>query len=310
MKIKNEYIEIKIGDKKFTKNNMILDTYLNKIFNSQIHAEHDESLLSYCYIKFDEPIDNINYESDIDPKDYFDIILISIKNYYPVIKTSNNTIRLIYKFNTQSFMYHNGNSWVGQGGSNFNIFIGKKITALGFGSYNNLYAFLDTRNMNMIINQSENIQITRADLIQSDGIVKDYDYPLHLVQDVLNRTAVGREDKKYAQLYSIGFGNVAGLMEEEYLIYDVVTDGDNNSITFTLNRNKKIGHYPSDNLQLGFYPTKDNSKYLILKYRLYKKELDSSSNNYIINYLDKYYTMNMKNENFGKLQIKLKIERM
>ena len=309
MKIKNEYIEIKKGNKFFTKRNMILDTYLHQIFNSQIAIDHDTTTISYCYVKFDTPLENINYNSEVDPTDYFDVILWSFRSVAPVIKTSNNLIKLIYKFSTQNFrMYYNGESWLTPNDKKFNMFAGRKVTAIGFGSYNKLFAYLDTSNMNIIINENENLQITRVDSIQSDGIVKDYDYPLHLAQDVINKTVVGRENKLYAQLYSIGFGNIAGYMEEEYLIGDVTTGRDNNSITLEVNRTKKVGHYPSENLHLGFYPTIDNSKLLIFKYRLYQRELRNGQ--YVTVYLDKYYTMNMPNENSGDLQIKLSIERM
>lgn len=309
MKIKNEYIEIKKGNKVFTKRNMILDVYLHQIFNSQIDDEHDTSTIGYCFIKFDEPIGSITYESDVDPKDYFDVVLYSIKNYNPIVKTSSNVVKLIYKYNSDlNFLYNNGTSWVGKGMNTFNMFAGRRITALGFGTYNKLFAFLDTRNMNIVVNRNESVQISRVDSIQSDGIVVGYEYPLHLIQDAVNQTALGRQNKICAQLYSIGFGNVMGLMEEEYLIDDVTTTSDNNSITFNVNRTKKVGHYPSKNLQLGFYPTMDNSKYLIFKYRLYRRILVDDE--YITNYLDEYYTMNMANENFGNLQIKLEIERM
>ena len=309
MKIKNEYIEIKKGNKIFTKRNMILDVYLNQIFNSQIDDDHDTTTISYCYIKFDTPLENINYNSEIDPKNYFDVMLWSFRSVAPVIKTSNNIIKLIYKFSTQNFrMYYNGTSWVNPDNKTFNMFAGRKVTAIGFGSYNKLFAFLDTSNMNIIINENEILQITRADSIQSNGISKGYDYPLHLAQDVINKTVLGRENKLYAQLYSIGFGNVMGLMEEERLISNLIYNRTNTSISFLLTRQKKVGHYPSENLQLGFYPTIDNSKYLIFKYRLYKREL--INNQYVTTYLDKYYTMNMQNENFGNLRIKLEIERM
>lgn len=309
MKIKNEYIEIKKGDKKFTKKNKILDVYLHQLFDSQMNDEHDTTTISYCFIKFDNPLEGIDYDSEVDPKDYFDVILWSFRTVAPIIKTSDNIIKLIYKFSTQNFrMFYDGSSWVSPNDKTFNMFAGKQITAIGFGSYNKLFAYLDTSNMNIIINQDENLEITRADSIQSDGIVKGYDYPLHLAQDVINKTIIGRENKICAQLYSVGFGNVMGLMEEEYLLSNFIHWTTDTAVEFLLTRRKKIGHYPSENLQLGFYPTMDNSKYLIFKYRLYKRELVGST--YMTTYLNKYYTMNMANTDFDGLNVKLKIERM
>lgn len=153
--------------------------------------------------------------------------------------------------------------------------------------------------------KKKKMQITRCDLYQSDGVVKGFEYPLHLVNDLARYNNHGSESTK-AQLYSICFGNVTGLIEEEHLVDDVKISQDDTSITFAINRVKTLGHYPSEDLQLGFYPTYDNSKYLIFKYRLYK--IDESNNN--VEYLDKYYTMSVKNEDYNNLNIKIKIERL
>ena len=314
MKVKNEYVEIKIGNKVYTKQNMILNSYLKAIFEAQIDTEHDNSNLGFCYLKLDIPLENIDYDSQINADD-FDIQLFG-KEKSSII-TTESLIKVIYNFNDSYYFYKNKDGTQGAViGGNLNIFSGRKITGIGFGINGKCYAYLDTTNMNIIINRNEQFRISRLDVFSSDGIVKNLDYPLHLINDIAKKDAryvyidnIGYEECTMGQLYSVGFGNTAGYMEEEYLINDVETDIDDNSITFNVDRTKKVGHYPSENLHLGFYPTIDNSKYLMFKYRLYRRYYNNNTEQFVITYLDKYYTMNKKNEDFGNVDIKLKIER-
>lgn len=322
MKIKNEYIQIKNGDKTYTKKNTLLDRFLQRIFNSQINLEHSSAEINACYLKFDIPLeyDDINNVT----KNDFDVKLhggtssgTSSRNNFDFMSEKNkNLVKITYNYNPFS------SSWFSYKGglyeaNEFEMFIGKRITAIAFGSaVGVLFAIVDTNNMNIYIDNNESFEITRVDLYQSDGVVSGFDYPLHLVNDSAHyeqKYGNNMEEVTMAQLYSVGFGNSLGLMEEEYLIDDVEVDRDNYSITFDVSRTKKIGHYPSENLHFPFYPTMDNSKYLIFKYRLYKKitNIDTSGETtFDYEYLDKYYTMNMANEDFGNLNVKLKIERL
>lgn len=315
MKISNKYVEIKQGKKIHRKHNMILNEYLKYIFNSQINTEHDLSSITRCYLKLDTPIENVDYNSELDGLLDFDIFIYP--SYNANFVANKKTITVTYKFDDSRFAY-NGSYYTGK---NFDDFNGRKITAIGFGTNRKCFTFLDTSNMNIIINSKEDFIITRVDNIQSSGIANGIEYPLHLINDSARREEVTKEidvegrtitvkESTMAELYSIGFGNTNGLMEEEYLISDVEIERDETSITFNVQRDKKTGHYPSENLDLGFYPTMDNSKYLLFKYRLYRRYKNDFSDEYVINYLDKYYTMNMANEDFGNLNVKLKIERL
>lgn len=304
MKIKNEYVEIKIGNKIYKKQNMILNTYLYRLFNSQISTSALSSNINRCYIKLDTPIENVDYDTELNGNTDFDIILIpAVRNekIASIVSSSSNYVKLKYSFNDNVFKYNNKTYY----SDDFSMFNKRKITAIGFGNGYNCFAFLDTNNMNIVINGNEKTIITRVDNFMSDGSSKDFDYPFHLIQDAIYYDLDdSRDEFTKAQLYSIGFGNTSGYMEEEYLINNVETSVDDNSITLNVNRTKKIGHYPSEDLHFPFYPTKDNSKYMIFKYRLYR-----SINNQLFVYLDKYYTMSKKNENFGNLEIKLSLER-
>ena len=317
MKISNEYVEIKKGNKIYRKQNMILNTYLKAIFKSQLDNQYDEAKISSCYIKLDTPIENVDYDSEL-TRDDFDIFIYPSGNLTTNITTAKNTIKIMYNFKDMMFSYKKSDGTYGSS-SSFNIFAGRKITAIAFGM-DVCYTFLDTSNMNIIINSGENFVFTRVDNIISDGVPFGIEYPLHLINDIAKRDMEWKEidiggrtinvqETTRAELYSVGFGNKAGYMEEEYLIDNVETSRDDYSITFNVNRTKKIGHYPSEDLHFTFYPTMDNSKYLIFKYRLYRRYYNEFNDEYTITYLDQYYTMNKPNENFGNLEVKLKIER-
>lgn len=319
MKIGNEYVEIKKGNKVYRKQNMILNTYLKKLFASQVDTEHESSEIAFCYIKLDTPLE-VDYDSELTYND-FDIRLFPSGNLTTNIISTKNSIKISYNFITQLVVYKKEDgTWTTISGGNFNIFAGRKITGVAFstgGTGAKCLTYLDTNNMDIIIDNNEEFRFTRVDNIISDGNCKELDYPLHLINDVAKKDSstvfignLSYEEVTMAQLYSIGFGNTEGLMEEEYLINNVETDRDDYSITFDLSRTKKLGHYPSEDLQLGFYPTMDNSKYIIFKYKLYRRYYNSESQQYVITNLNKYYTMNKLNENFGNLKIKLKIERL
>lgn len=320
MKIKNEYVQIKNGDRTYTKKNTLLDRFLQRIFNSQINLEHNSAEINACYLKFDIPLeyDDINNVT----KNDFDVELYggtssgtSSRNNFDFMSEKNkNSVKITYNYNpfSSSLFSYKGRLYEA---NEFKMFIGKRITAIAFGS-GVLFAIVDTNNMNIYIDNNESFEITRVDLYQSDGVVSGFDYPLHLVNDSAHyeqKYGNNMEEVTMAQLYSVGFGNSLGLMEQEHLINDVLNELGDTYIYLNVNRKRQLGHYPSENLQLGFYPTSDNSKYLIFKYRLYKKitNIDTLGETTIdYEYLDQYYTMSKLNKDFGNLQIKLKIERL
>lgn len=314
MIVKNNYVKIQTGDKIYVRKNMILDTYIYRLFDSQLNTSHLPTQILSCYIKLDTPIEDVDYDTVLTEND-FDITFYGgtteeyqgQNKFKKMSEQNKNNIKITYLFSNEGLFYAKGQNYYS---NDFAMFNGRKITAIGFGYVGTVFAFLDTTNMNIIINGNEGLNVTREDIFQSDGICKGFDFPLHLVNDsayydftpILHTSLM-----KKAQLYSIGFGNTLGLMEEEYLIDDVEIERNNNSITFNVEREEKIGHYPSEDLHLGFYPTIDNSKYLIFKYRIYWYSTTAEG---LYQYTDDYYTMNVPNTEFGDLNIKLKIERL
>lgn len=316
MKIKNEYIQVKIGNKTFTKRNMILDKFIKRVFDAQMDLEHSTAEIINCYLKLDTPIGDIAYDTNV-PYSTFDITFwggttktsTGVDNFGKMSQLTSNSAKIIYNFDARPWFEYQNDYYAP---NDFIMFAGRKITAIGFGNFTDIFAVVDTNDMNIYIDGNENLSITRVDLYQSDGVVKGFDYPLHLVNDMAHYND-NFDERTYAQLYSVGFGNVLGLMEQEYLIGDVTKERGNTYIILNAYRRKQLGHYPSENLQLGFYPTLDNSKYLIFKYRLYKKIKTINQNNEVeitYEYLDEYYTMSMPNEIFGNIDIKLEIERL
>lgn len=320
MKVKNEYVQVKIGDKTYTKKNTLLDRFLERIFKSQIDLQHNSAEITTCYIKLDTPLEYVDINNVV--KSDFDIELYggtssgtsSRNNFEFMAEKNKNSVKITYNYNPySSTMFEYNNEYYES--SQFEMFIGRKITAIGFGS-GVLFAIVDTSNMGIYIDSNEIFQITRVDLYQSDGVVKGLDFPLHLVNDNAHYNITYNDnimEETRAQLYSVGFGNIIGSMEEEHLINDVLDETGDTYINLNVNREKKLGHYPSEDLQLGFYPTLDNSKYLIFKYRLYKEitifdTYGETTTTY--EYLDEYYTMSMPNETFGDINVKLKIERL
>lgn len=303
MKIKNEYIKIEVNNKTYIKKNMILNKYLNKIFQSQINPSFSlYANIRSCGLKLDTPLENISYDSELSFND-FDVSITtdtsSIEResqIYERNSTKNNdSIIVSYRFASDgNFQYKEYGSWHNGKQNEFSMFNGRKITNIGFGS-SGVYAVVDVSDLNIVLNGNEKLIISRVDLYQSDGICKGFDYPLHLV----NFTAKYKPNSidnscQVAQLYSIGLGNVPGVIVNEHIIdyesEDVII-GDNN-ITINFDDDIKESIYPSENIfpSDSLYMKDDNTKYVILKYRMLR--IESVHNTKI--YLNEYYTMSYK----------------
>lgn len=317
MKVENKYVEIKVGNKTFIRKNMLMDIYLERIFNSQLDIDHDTSAIDSCFIKFDKDMGSVYPNNELNYQDFDVIFLNSTKDivvgenrFEKMSETNKNNIKIIYRFNNEGIYYSNNEY---RTMNDFEVFNNHKITAIAFGNGTDIFAFLDTSNMNIVVNPSEEISITRVDVFKSDGICKGFDYPLHLVNDSAHYDTEYQQISEYetltietrSQLYSVGFGSYEGVMEEEYLIDNLPYSRSYFDITFDIIHERKHGIGPSNNLRLGFYPKKDTSKYVILKYRLYRHYSDNTNE-----YLDEYYTMNYKNNKRLIMNINLKIERL
>ena len=316
MRIGNDYVQIKIGNKTYTKKNMILNTMLNNVFENQISPSIFNSVeINYCGIKFDTPLENLSYDSELEKED-FDIYLTTPQRFVQTNEKifkknsvcSNDSVKINYNFSNDGLFIIDD---IPHDPDELQMFVGRKITAIGFGDGYTFLAVADVSKLNIILNENEILEIYRTDTYQSDAKCIGFEYPLHLVNGNAYYDAKQENSVyKVAQLYSIGLGNKEGLIESENVInVNDETLGDN-YITIDFSETIKVGHYPSETLFPGFYPTMDNSKYLILKYRLCT--LDNVDN---LTPLDEYYTMSYKYdlsqyENETKdISFTLKIER-
>jgi len=313
MKIKNEYVEIKTGKKRYIKQNMILDIYLKRLFDMQYKTNHDTTMINACFLNFTEPID-VQYDSILTEND-FDVIMTNISDndkYFKKISILNkNTIKLKYVFDDTSSFYKDHSYGTK---SVLYDYINIPLYGIGFGYLDPndngiVFAYLDTSNMNIIINAEESLSVSRLDILQSDGMIKGYDFPLHLVNDsaFYEMRYEGLRNKwvKKAILtniyYGTYYGNVEGLP-----ITPTSIELEDNSVTYHVSRIKQEGRILGQDLTLPFTLLPDNSKTIVLQYDIYEQLTDDYSS--IIATDEKYY-MVYNNEDEGNLKIKLSIER-
>ena len=256
MKIKNDCIEIKIGNKKYEFKNLILDTYLQKFVHSQL-APSDDNVrlrrnLKTIGIKFDEPIKDINEKSKINILES-DIVTYSA-SLFETVEGAEKTIYVDYRYNIPYSTVGSNAYYIDIDKLNIEEdvaiyslekFKGKKIVQIFFASYwiglndNPLYidAILDVSNFDMYVQENQDIYITRKDTISTDALFYTNDnklikYPEHLspikVLDIFNQGEISFEyeegsyigikaHKAYSQLYSIGFSNSINKIEKEFI---------------------------------------------------------------------------------------------
>lgn len=341
MKIKNEYIKIKQGDKEITLNNYIYDDYLSLFSTTQYDNGQDAEDLYYkqqekefynCFVRFDEPLEDITNAQITD----FEVFGYRTKTNFIKIK---NGVSVIYNYFFNAFYdIYNPDELI-----NKEEYYNRKITALGFGRNGKIYACLDVSNYEIYVLEDENLAITRKDNILSEANCYEYDFPVHLSplgdfeNALYNETSLEFENK-YAKLYSVGFAKTAGVMSEEYIIgQDIdIKVIDDTKFSFNLKKGEDISLYPRNDLYTGndiyplplyvqheFYPQNDlyasndlypsdsNYKYIVYKFRLYTIHWLGSniSDGLEIQELDEYYTMFLENTTKGLFEIITKIER-
>lgn len=305
MKIKNELVSLKIGNKQYDFKNLILDEYLKRFILKQLDTTTPRYILHQLYLdtvffKFDTPIKNLSPSSDIFPED-FDIAFVN--GCKSVITTATpNLITTKYTYDMNNFIYDYNKK---KGGNlPFEDYYGKKIVAIGFGTSfssftkkNKVCAILDTSNYNIYMQASQKLECTRKDTISTDALFWSSDArikaPVHLYpyggEPLLYQDpypGFREEDKKIFNarsalptkgvLYSIALSSSPQyIIDNEFVIgkdVNVVQNeaklsiqGINNNFETELYSNFSI--YPSSNL----YPVKSNYKYIIFKYKVYQE---------------------------------------
>lgn len=347
MKFENKYIKIKTKKQEITVHNYIYDEYLSLFSKAQyllfdidesephtaseLYTTNYDKIFQYCYIKFDDELTNVKNAS----KENFDVqVKISNKS----IDGNESSVTADYEVTIQSIFYDE----ISKKMLHLNDFVEKKITSLGYGNSTTVFACVDLSNYQISIEYDEPLSIFRRDIITTDGVVDGIDLPLHLAP-------FSNDFKKYkideiieyepvwATLYSIGFGNVRGVMSEEFIINKDVKVIKENDKEFGFKLNKKGGntYYPHVTIYsnsnrypiaehpkkefypgagsysgIGKYPLFANIKYIIYKYRLYYMYRDKTTGNAKVVFLNEYYTLSYHDEKArGLFEIKTKIER-
>lgn len=323
MIVKNEYVQIKSKDKNVKITNMILNKYLALFSKGQYTIDSGlnyDKLLSYCYIKIDEPIGEITPDKEFTP-DNFDFYLTASSRIESSVEFNSNGCEITYQYLNDEI-------------SVLADFKGKKITALGFGKPQDIYAIVDTSNYELNFDDSSLFTIFRKDKFISDAVCSDKAYHLSpigagTIDYELNGTTYS--SNVYSVLYSVGLGMVAGGMNQEFIVGKDVDINviDDYSFSFNFKRGSsptiypKVNghpssskypiqdyvdvskfpseiHYPSSSS----YPVRTDDRYIIYKFR-----------NYYINrgdqvvYLDSYYTMSISISTRGLFEFATKIKR-
>lgn len=348
MKIKNELVSLKIGDKQYDFNNLILDEYLNRFIKAQLDCQNIYSFannkkLSYCLLKFDTPFSNITNLSKIKNQD-FDICFASGCQYNQIV--NDNTITSEYLYNT------NGTIWDYKKNTTENIYIenyfGRKITAIGFNitwfpyNFNNtgsykypVCAILDTTNYNIYLQKNQELSITRRDIITTDAIFytnnkEKIPGPAHLcpngLPEIIHQANIYNENKTqwssfndnaYGILHSVGLSSYSDYIDKEFVIGEDIQIEQNET---ELNIKGIENYLSTDNpLFCGkniycsnvLYPIKTNYKYIILKYKIYQRIHSGTFDNITSKIVDTgyYYYQAVPIEKFGKSNLKIKYER-
>lgn len=326
MIIKNEYIKIKNGKKETILNNYIYDSYLELFSRTQYSTDaldQQQKKFNECYLKLDESLDDIR---NADTNDFELMIRFPIVN----LITDKKSVNVTYRYLTDEYVYDI--TGARERLTKISEYINKKITAIGFGEQN-ISACLDVNNYDIYIRENEGIEIIRKDIITTEGICENYDFPVHLspVGDINNRILDGSTlYPKYAKLYSVGLSKALGTTGEEYVIGQDIDINIKSSTSFSFNLRKgddvsiypQVDMYPANNLypmplfvkteiypRNDMYPAEDlypgdsNYKYIYLKYRLYYFESSQPQ------YLDEYYSIYIENDTKGLFEFIEKIER-
>lgn len=335
MKISNDYVKVQNKEQAITLKNLILDKYLELFVRTQKNIDYEDRYsddlnksFTNCFIKFDDKLENITGSSDID-KNSFDLSIVR-KSYD--ITNSDREVNVSYKFDTKG--NHNvydikKEKYI----TDLADYIGRKITAIGFGNHKReIFAILDTNAYSLSIQDSNEFNIFRKDIFSSDAICDSIPYHLSPVgQGEIYYDDGYYQAKSYAKLYSVGLGTQIGKMNNEKIIgkdIDMI-EIDNTSFGFNLRKGSNKIEYPNSNmfcssskyplplyvfkelsltsslyLGSGKYPLLGDYKYVIYKYRMYYINRGGQMVE-----LDQYYTMSCPINTKGYFQIITKIER-
>lgn len=347
MRIKNDLVSIKIGKKQYDFNNLILDEYLKKFVKAQLDKDSLSSVITnrelrYCLLKFDTPLENLKGNSVLKNKD-FDICFVFNSKSNQIVNDKQISIQYDYKINEDVVII----DYSKPDNQNIKIsdYYNKKITAIGFNSAfrddtNWSYkvpvcAVLDTSNYNIYLQESQELAVTRKDIISTDALFYSSNKnkvpgPVHLaplgVPQIIYQPPISNEDgdswhsfndSGYGILYSVGLSSYSDYIDKEFIVgQDVQVEENGTELNITGLENYLATDNPlfsSSNIYPGvnLYPIKTNYKYVIFKYKVWQNVNTGEYNNVITTPTDTgyYYYQAVPIDKFGDLDLKIKYER-
>lgn len=339
MKIKNDLVSIKLGNKHYDFNNLILDEYLKRFAKAQLDKEKLDSIitnkeLKYCLIKFDTEFSDLKNDTELHNQD-FDICLLNSAKATQEI--SQNKITMQYHYAGQRVWDYSKQAEMGIG--NYKC---KKITALGFNSswasdavfeYKfPVCAVLDTSNYNIYIQDNQEINVSREDTITTDTLFYSNSVkgPAHLaprgLPQIINQENIYNSDKTawqsfndnaYGILYSVGLSSYHNYIDKEFVIGEDIQLEQSGAELIIKGLENYLSTenliYPSNNIHpsSNLYPIRSNYKYIILKYKIWQMVHSGTYDNVVATSTDTkcYYYQAFSIDKFGKANFKIKYER-
>ena len=302
MKIKNLEVGIKIGNKEKKFTNLILNAYLNLFADSVVDFKSKK--LTHCAIN----ITKNNFISEYSSTFNFDVLLEGSLQEVLIENTIINKYKYIEENTVANFSSL----------SNFNNRIIKEIA---FGEYDygtelfNIYAYLDLKNYNIIIQNEQPLIISRIDKIVSDMMFwsnsNKIKSPFHLTADGLHIIQGMNYERILPKLYSVGVGVLPYVFTQEFLAeeLDIQREGVGgvviNKSFINVAENDLYPTpdlYPSPNL----YPQKPTANLLIYKFKMFREHYEDPSEPPILEDTGLFYVQYKEINNFGVIE-KLKI---
>lgn len=310
MKIKNEEVSIKIGNKTKTFTNLITNSYLDLFADSFLNFK--DKNLPYCLVNFTK--NNMNIDESSTEMQYDTILEADFASNIEVLTSSNIINKYFYQNPLADYPY-------------LEDFKGQQIKQLGFANWDNtkqdyvLYAYLDVSKYNIIIQDKQPVIISRVDKISSDmqfyANNSKLKAPYHLTGRGLLEIMGMEYQTIIPKLHSIGFGVLPYKFVKEYLVEDLtISKGKTGIINiaedFYNYKNNDLypreDLYPSEDL----YPQTPTANLLIYKFKMYRIFYpDPLQDEYELQDTGMYYTQyrELKDSEYGKFNLSIKYER-
>lgn len=296
MKIKNEEVSVKIGNKTKVFTNLIMNSYLDLFADSFLNFKSKN--LPYCLVNFTKGNSDIDKDSI---KMQYDTILEADFASNIETLTENNIInKYFYQSPVADYPY-------------LQDFQGKQIMQLGFANWDDakqdyvLYAYLDISKYNITIQENQPIIISRVDKISSDmnfwGNDNKLKAPYHLTGRGLLELQGMDYSNIYPKLYSIGFGIFPYKYIDEYLLENLnIEKTGTGEITITgINNN-----FAKPDL----YPKESTANLLIYKFKMFREYYEDPMLPPILEDTGLFYVQYKELNRYGVIdKLKIKYER-